>query len=429
MPPPTCGRRGRLGLWVACPLRMAHGGCTRVEVTRRGVRLARGVETPRPGGGVRERTARRRGSADRVRESRRGRRSRARSRAARGRHLRPAPLQPCPARRAPRRHRAWPRRAWRRPPRSPPRRSRRAPCSRPRTAGALEYFAPVAAMPGFAPALARSLQRPADGRCRGAGRSSGRARADVILPRCTTRPSRSSRPVAPPTAPRLFSAAREVLESGASFCEGRAVVLVDVAIDTPVERAFVAALLGRASAMARVRAGRGRVHAHSCSSRSPHGWMSTRMRGDGELTRLRRHLFQRRCSPLAPNAGPTSSSSPRPARAARPSRSRATCSTKRAAACASTRWPCCCARRGSTWGCSSTRSRVPASPRRSAAAHAGRIPPAAPCSPCCRAPTRTSRRTASPSTCPWRRCRTRRPAGPLESDVEVRRRRGPRSAG
>ena len=80
----------------------------------------------------------------------------------------------------------------------------------------------------------------------------------------------------------------------------------------------------------------------------------------------------------------------------------------RRAACRSTRWRCCCARRRPTSGCSSTPSRAPASRRGSSAARAAPIRRAARFSRCSPAPTRTCRRAASPSTCRSARCHVRR---------------------
>ena len=200
---------------------------------------------------------------------------------------------------------------------------------------------------------------------------------------------------------QLFTVAREVLESGASFCEGRAVVLVDVAIDTAVERAFVvrcsAGPRDGSPACRRTMGRRGRRSRSSLRLR-----MSIAIRVTGSWI-----VFAGTCSSpehrQSRHAAPAWSSSPRQAKAARPSRSRATCSTKRAGVSASTRWLCCCARRASIWVSSSTRSRVPASPRPLAVARGVRIPRVEHCWRFCRAPTRTSRRTGLPSTCRWHR--------------------------
>src|ERR671913_249691 len=166
-----------------------------------------------------------------------------------------------------------------------------------RTAGALEYFAPVAWMPGFAPALARSLHdlRMADAEARTIERAGegGRDLAslyDAAVAQFETGGAADRS--------QLCTVAREVLESGASFCEGRAVVLVDVAIDTAVERAFVTALLARASGWLAC------VPADDRSAlKALEGLAGVvdvdRDASDGELDRLRRHLFKPGEPPLS----------------------------------------------------------------------------------------------------------------------------------
>ena len=98
---------------------------------------------------------------------------------------------------------------------------------------------------------------------------------------------------------QLFTAAREVLEAGASFCEGRAVVLVDVALDTAVERAFVIALLARASGWLAC------VPSDDWSALKALADLAAvvdvdRDPGGGELDRLRRHLFKPGVPPVSP---------------------------------------------------------------------------------------------------------------------------------
>ena len=146
-------------------------------------------------------------------------------------------------------------------------------------------------MPGFAPALARSLNdlRMADAAALAIERAGEGGRDLAALYGAAVAQFDAGGAA---DRARLFSAAREVLESGASFCEGRAVVLVDVVVDTAVERAFVAALLGRASAWL------GCVPVEDESTRTLLDPLVARVdvdedAGDGELTRLRRHLFQR----------------------------------------------------------------------------------------------------------------------------------------
>jgi ATP-dependent helicase/nuclease subunit B len=166
-----------------------------------------------------------------------------------------------------------------------------------RTAGALEYFAPVAWMPGFAPALARTLHdlRMADAEARtieraGEGGRDLAALYDAAVAQFETGGAADRS--------QLFTAAREVLESGASFCEGRAVVLVDVAIDTAVERAFVTALLARASGWLACVPADDRSALKALEDRAV-VVNGDRDAGDGELDRLRRHLFKPGEPPLS----------------------------------------------------------------------------------------------------------------------------------
>ena len=166
-----------------------------------------------------------------------------------------------------------------------------------RAAGALEYFAPVAWMPGFAPALARSLHdlRMADAQAHTIGRAGEGGRDLAALYDAAVAQFETGGAA---DRAQLFTVAREVLESGASFCEGRAVVLVDVAIDTAVERAFVAALLGRASRWLAC------VPSEDGSARKALEELAAvadvdRDSRDGELDRLRRHLFKPGAPPVS----------------------------------------------------------------------------------------------------------------------------------
>ena len=159
-----------------------------------------------------------------------------------------------------------------------------------RTTGRLEYFAPVAWMPGFPTALARTLHelRMAElgpGAVRGAGEGGG----DLA----SLYEAASAQLEAGGAADRatLFAAARDTLASGAAFCEGRALVLVDVAIHTPAERAFVHVLLDHASSWLACAPWEDGVTCEALEQ--THGTReSDEETGDGELTRLRRHLFQ-----------------------------------------------------------------------------------------------------------------------------------------
>ena len=166
-----------------------------------------------------------------------------------------------------------------------------------RAGGALEYFAPVAWMPGFAPALARSLHdlRMADAQAHTIGRAGEGGRDLAALYDASVAQFETGGAA---DRAQLFTVAREVLESGASFCEGRAVVLVDVAIDTAVERAFVAALLGRASrwlACVPSEDGSARTALEELAAVADVDCDSR----DGELDCLRRHLFKPGAPPVS----------------------------------------------------------------------------------------------------------------------------------
>ena len=195
---------------------------------------------------------------------------------------------------------------------------------------------------------------------------------------------------------QLFTAAREVLESGASFCEGRAVVLVDVAIDTAVERAFVMALLARASGWLAC------VPADDRSALKALEELAVvvdveRDPGDGELDRLRRHLFK-------PGEPPVSARGSDVVFFSAPGEGREAVEVAR--------YLLDEARRGVRFDQMAVLLRSPREylgllehaftragiPPPSAAAPGVRIPRAARCWRCCPAPTRTSRPTASPST-------------------------------
>src|SRR5215217_1419856 len=95
-----------------------------------------------------------------------------------------------------------------------------------RRSGALEYFSPVAGMPGFAPALARSLHElRMAGAVPGSIEPVGEGGHDLAALYEAAVAGFGSGGAADRAA--VFSAAREVVDSGGSFCERRAVVLVD----------------------------------------------------------------------------------------------------------------------------------------------------------------------------------------------------------
>jgi ATP-dependent helicase/nuclease subunit B len=159
-----------------------------------------------------------------------------------------------------------------------------------RTAGRLEYFAPVAWMPGFPTALARTLHElRMAGLEAGAVRDAGEGGGDLAA----LYEAAAAQFEAGGAADRatLFAAACDMLASGAAFCERRALVLFDVAIHTPAERAFVHSLLDHASSWLACAPGDDGVTCEALER--AHGTREAdEESGDGELTRLRRHLFQ-----------------------------------------------------------------------------------------------------------------------------------------
>jgi ATP-dependent helicase/nuclease subunit B len=155
--------------------------------------------------------------------------------------------------------------------------------------GELAYFAPVSGMPGFAPALARTLQdlRMADAAA-AAIRNAGEGGPDLAA----LYDAAIAQFAAGGTADRatLFTVAREVLDSGTSLCEGRAVLLLDVPIDSPVERTFVGALLARSSRWLACLSPAD-VQARQSFEPLAEAVEIDQEPGEGELARLRRYLF------------------------------------------------------------------------------------------------------------------------------------------
>jgi hypothetical protein len=112
--------------------------------------------------------------------------------------------------------------------------------------GELEYFAPVAEMPGFPPSLARTLT---DLRMAAIPperlEPSGESGPDLAALHADA----SAQLAAAGAADRatLFTTAREALLAGRAFCRGAAIVLLDVPVETTVETDFVRALLDQSS--------------------------------------------------------------------------------------------------------------------------------------------------------------------------------------
>ena len=283
----------------------------------------------------------------------------------------------------------------------------------------LEYFAPVASMPGFPKALARTLHElrlagvepsrlsrdAADG-----GEKSDWQKANADIGRLLARVEEQLERAGVDDRAALFLVAVDACRAGVVSWADVPLVLLDVPIDSWIERAFVTALLERyargtgdrsrrRSPRTRHprRAGRGRRGA-----RGPDRQSSVRCR-------ISRHCgvtSSRRSGRPSASCWATSASSPRQARGGRPSRSCVASWTRPRVACRLTRWRCFCARRSRISACSSTPVPAPACPSTSIAAPSGPIPRAGRSSRCSRAPWTGCRRNASMNTfrsdkCHW----------------------------
>ena len=243
-------------------------------------------------------------------------------------------------------------------------------------AGELDYFAPVAAMPGFARALARTLHelRLAGVDRRPARSTDGPAAADIgrLLARVEDQLARAS--VARP---------RRALPPGRRGVRRLPVGGPQDRLPRRAARVPRRARVCRRDPVARAGGPR-----HGAGRRRPR---ARRVPRDGRDARhapdATRHqvpisrTFAATCSrasgrPSDP-ARAMSCCSPRLERAARRSRSCAASSTKPSAACRSTRWRCSCARRSTTSACSSTPAPEAACRCTSIAARAVPIRPAA----------------------------------------------------
>src|SRR5262245_53054157 len=109
-------------------------------------------------------------------------------------------------------------------------------------AGELEYFTPVAAMPGFSRAVARTAHELRLGRI-STGDLSDRDPASTDIARLLSRIESQFGEAAVNDRAALFSVARAAIASGQTPWAQRPIVLLDVPVDSVVERQFVAALV------------------------------------------------------------------------------------------------------------------------------------------------------------------------------------------
>ncbi len=171
----------------------------------------------------------------------------------------------------------------------------------------------------------------------------------------------------------MLATATAELRSNPQLLADKTVLLLDVAIGSKAEAAFIHAVIAAArSVIATIPSGDTRRSTHlgiaRRRTRRTRGTVSA-LRASAAVSVRRRRAAGRRDWTIPWCC------SPRRAKAAKRSRSRGACCRKPSAACRSIRWRCCCARRKPTSACSNTRSIAPAFPRGSIAAPGGPIRP------------------------------------------------------
>jgi hypothetical protein len=168
------------------------------------------------------------------------------------------------------------------------------------SAGELDYFTPVAGMPGFATALARTLHE-----LRLAGIGSGRLgvsdAATGDIGRLLARVEAEFDRVGVDDRAALFRLAAEAVREGRVRWADLPVVLLDVPLDSTIDAAFVAAIAGRApEILATVPDGDIATAAALADIAGVTAPVSRRddARGDTDLFHLRRHVFSRDPPPI-----------------------------------------------------------------------------------------------------------------------------------
>jgi CRISPR/Cas system-associated exonuclease Cas4 (RecB family) len=170
-------------------------------------------------------------------------------------------------------------------------------------AGELAYFAPVAEMPGFPRALARTLHELRLARVTPAGlEGRGPAAADIarLLARIEQELARAS------TADRasLFHMAAGAWRTSATRWAGLPVLLLDVAINSRAEREFIADVVARApEALATVPHEDARTFAAFASSGAAVEELPDAARPASDLSHLRRYVFTSGTPPERSRAG------------------------------------------------------------------------------------------------------------------------------
>jgi CRISPR/Cas system-associated exonuclease Cas4 (RecB family) len=154
----------------------------------------------------------------------------------------------------------------------------------------LEYFAPVASMPGFPRALARTVHELRLAGLTGADLGSDAAVSDIgrLLARVESQLDQA----AVEDRAGLFRTATDAARAGATRWTGLPIVFLDVAAESPVEIGFMRALVDRApNAFATLPEGDERVRTAFVEMGGAIEQTPDSARADGDIAHLRRFIF------------------------------------------------------------------------------------------------------------------------------------------
>ena len=286
------------------------------------------------------------------------------------------------------------------------------------TAGELEYFTPVASMPGFPRALARTLHEV---RLAGIGpdRLAGSDAAAEDIGRLLARVEAELVRVGVDDRAALFGRAAAAVRDGFVRWASLPILLLDVPLDSKSDAGFVEALAGRAPAiLATVPDGDLATESVLTALGAQVDRRPDDAREGTDLFHLRRHVFLSEPPPARSRAGDVRLfSAPGEGREAVEIVRRILDEAE--PACRSTRWPSSCARRSSTSDCSNTRAPGPPFPSISIAESGARILRGARSSRCCPARSKACLPGGSTNICRSARCR-RSAGGRRQSTVDSR---------
>jgi hypothetical protein len=172
-----------------------------------------------------------------------------------------------------------------------------------RAAGELAYFAPVAMLPGFPKALARTTHELRLGRVE-PDRLDAAGAAGADLTRLLARMDEQRGRAGVDDRAALFGGASRAWTSGRVRWAGMPVVLLDVTIDSRAEREFVAAVVGAApDVLATIPAGDDRTLEALTSLGGRVDALQDAAAADADLAHLRRYVFTNEHPPLRTRAG------------------------------------------------------------------------------------------------------------------------------